>query len=176
MIKGCYYAKRFVDMRMNKAYLLLGGNIGDRLTNLVKARQLLKDNFGDIFKYSQVYETASWGRDDQPDFLNQALLVETNLSPQQLMRNILFIEEKLGRIRTEKNVSRIIDIDILFFNEETIVTKNIIIPHPQIQNRNFVLNPLNELAPELEHPILKKTVNELLLDCDDNLAVHIYKT
>lgn len=161
-------------MRMNKAYLLLGGNIGNRIINLIKARQLLEKEVGKILKYSQVYETASWGNTDQPDFLNQVLLVETNLTAEQIMERILFIEKKLGRVRFEKNASRIIDIDILFFNEEIIETKNIIIPHPEIQNRNFVLYPLNELAPQFRHPIFKKTIHELLLYCDDKLAVNLY--
>ena len=161
---------------MNKAYLLLGGNIGDRLTNLEKAKELLEKQIGKIIKHSSVYETASWGNNDQPDFLNQVLLFETKLTAEQIMEQILFIENKMGRVRSEKNASRAIDIDILFFNEDIIQTKNIIIPHPQIQNRNFVLYPLNELSPQLQHPVLKKTINELLLQCNDALAVNFYKS
>ena len=160
---------------MNKAYLLLGGNIGDRLTNLEKAKELLDKQGGKIIKHSSVYETASWGNTDQPDFLNQVLLIETKLTAEQIMEQILFIENKMGRVRSEKNASRLIDIDILFFNEDIIKTKSIIIPHPQIQNRNFVLYPLNELSPKLQHPVLKKTIHELLLQCNDALTVNLYK-
>ena len=160
---------------MNKAFLLLGGNLGDRLANFKKAKHFLEEQVGKIIKYSGVYETASWGNTAQPDFLNQVLLMETKLTAEQVMKQILFIENKLGRVRTEKNASRIIDIDILFFNEEVIETKKLTVPHPQIQNRNFVLHPLNELAPDLVHPILKKNIHQLLLDCNDTLPVNIYK-
>ena len=160
---------------MNKVYLLLGGNLGSRLINLKKARQLLEKQVGKVVKYSKVYETASWGNIDQPDFLNQVLLIETKLTAEKIMEQILFIENKMGRVRSKKNASRIIDIDILFFNEEVIEAKNIIIPHPQIQNRNFVLYPLNDLIPRFKHPVLNKTVHELLLQCNDPLAVHIYE-
>ena len=158
------------------AYLLLGGNIGDRLANFEKAKQLLEKQVGKIITSSSIYETASWGNTDQPDFLNQVLLIETNLTAEQIMEQILLIESKLGRVRTEKNASRTIDIDILFFNEQIIETKSIIIPHPQIQNRKFVLYPLNELAPDLAHPVLKKTIHELLFQCKDTLAVNLYKS
>ncbi|MEP6595801.1 MAG: 2-amino-4-hydroxy-6-hydroxymethyldihydropteridine diphosphokinase [Ginsengibacter sp.] len=159
---------------MNKAYLLLGGNIGNRLANLETAKKLLRQQVGKIIKYSSVYETASWGNSDQPDFLNQVLLIETNLMAEKIMEQILLIENTMGRVRTEKNASRIIDIDILFINEEVIETKDITIPHPQIQNRNFVLFPLNELSPQLKHPVFKKTIHELLLQCNDTLAAYIY--
>ena len=161
---------------MDKAYLLLGGNIGNRPANLKKAKHLLENQVGKIVKCSGIYETASWGNTDQPDFLNQVLLIETKLAADKIMEQILLIEKTMGRVRSEKNASRIIDIDILFFNDEVIETKNIIIPHPEIQNRNFVLYPLNELFPQLKHPVLKKTVHELLLQCNDTLAVHIYSS
>ena len=160
---------------MNKVYLLLGGNIGNRLDNLERAKHLLEKQVGKVIKDSKVYETASWGNTDQPDFLNQVVLIETKLAAEKIMEQILLIEKTMGRVRAKKNASRIIDVDILFFNEEVIETKNIIIPHPQIQNRNFVLYPLNELSPQLKHPVLKKTIHDLLLQCDDTLAVYIYK-
>lgn len=159
---------------MNKAFLLLGGNIGNRFSNLEKAKHFLEVKVGKILSCSQIYETASWGNTDQPDFLNQVLLIETKLTAQQLMQEILSIEKNLGRVRTQKNASRKIDIDILFFNNDIVKTKDITIPHSEIQNRNFVLHPLNEIAPQFEHPLLKKTVNELLLLCNDGLAVHLY--
>src|SRR5688500_14867053 len=159
---------------MNKAYLLLGGNIDNRLHNLTKARELLQQDVGKIVEGSGIYETAAWGNMDQPVFLNQVLLIETILSAEETMNKILFIEKKMGRIRTQKNASRIIDIDILFFNKEVIKTRNLTIPHPEIQNRNFVLHPLKELIPEFEHPVLHRTIHELFLECSDTLAVKLY--
>ena len=159
---------------MNKAYLLLGGNIDDRLNNLKKAGELLQQDVGKIIECSGIYETAAWGNLDQPFFLNQVLLIETILSPEETMHKILFIEKKMGRIRTKKNASRIIDIDILFYNKEVIKTRNLTIPHPEIQNRNFVLHPLKQLIPEFEHPVLNRTIHELFLECSDTLAVKLY--
>ena len=159
---------------MNKAYLLLGGNIEDRLNNLKKARELLQRDVGKIIECSGIYETAAWGNLDQPVFLNQVLLIETILSAEETMNKILFIEKKLGRVRSQKNASRIIDIDILFYNKEVIKTRNLTIPHPEIQNRNFVLHPLKELIPEFEHPVLNRTIHELFLECSDTLAVKLY--
>jgi 2-amino-4-hydroxy-6-hydroxymethyldihydropteridine diphosphokinase len=161
---------------MNKVFLLLGGNLGDRPANLERAKHFLSELVGRIINYSSIYETASWGNTDQPDFLNQVLLLETKLTAEQVMEQILFIENKLGRVRKEKNASRVIDIDILFFNEEVIETENLTVPHPQIQNRNFVLHPLNELAPQFMHPSLKKTIHELLLNGNDTLAVNLYRS
>jgi 2-amino-4-hydroxy-6-hydroxymethyldihydropteridine diphosphokinase len=159
---------------MNKAYLLIGGNIGDRIKNLYQAKNLITKNIGGIIKESSVYQTASWGIADQLDFLNQVLFIRSNLSAEGIMKEILSIENKMGRIRTQKNASRIIDIDILFFNDEIIDTPNLIIPHPQIQNRKFVLAPLLELSPQLIHPIFKKTIAALLNACTDNLTVNLY--
>ena len=176
MIKDYLFNDRPLLWYMNKAYLLLGGNIGDRLANFEMAKQLLEKQVGKIIRFSSIYETASWGNTDQPDFLNQVLLFETKLTAEQIIEQILSIENRLGRIRTEKNASRTIDIDILFFNEAVIETKTIVIPHPQIQNRNFVLYPLNELASQFKHPVLKKTIHELLLQCNDTLAVNLYKS
>ena len=159
---------------MNKAYLLLGGNIDNRLNNLKKARELLQQDVGEIIECSGIYETAAWGNIAQPVFLNQVLLIETILSAEETMHKILFIEKKMGRIRTQKNASRMIDIDILFFNKEVIKTRNLTIPHPEIQNRNFVLHPLKELIPGFEHPVLHRTIHELFLECSDTLAVKLY--
>ena len=161
-------------MIMNKAYLLLGSNIDDRPDNLKKARELLQKDVGKIIECSEIYETAAWGNMDQPVFLNQVLIIETILSAEETMRKILFIEKKMGRVRTEKNASRIIDIDILFYNKEVIKTRNLTIPHPEIQNRNFVLYPLNELIPKFEHPVLNRPIHELFLECSDTLAVKLY--
>ena len=107
----------------------------------------------------------------QPDFLNQVVIVDTELTALQTMQNILGIEKKMGRVRTVKNAPRIIDIDILFFNKEIIAQAKLTVPHPQIQNRRFVLVPLNQLSPNLKHPLLKQTIHQLLLHCPDKLNV-----
>ena len=156
---------------MNKAYLLLGSNMGNSKTQLVKAVRNIEKKIGSLTRLSTLYSTAAWGNTRQPDFLNQVIIVETELTASQTMQIILQIEKQMGRIRTVKNAPRIIDIDILFFNKEIIDQKQLIIPHPQIQNRRFVLVPLNQLSPNLLHPVLKKSVHQLLIHCPDTLNV-----
>lgn len=126
---------------------------------------------GRISRSSAVYETAAWGNRQQPDFLNQVLVVETKLKAPALMQTILLIEEKMGRTRHKKNDPRVIDIDILFYNRESIDIPELTVPHPQIQNRRFVLIPLNELSPNLKHPVLQQTIHQLLTICPDKLDV-----
>jgi 2-amino-4-hydroxy-6-hydroxymethyldihydropteridine diphosphokinase len=159
---------------MNTACLLTGGNMGDREQNLATARQLIESGCGKIGKASSIYKTAAWGKTDQPAFLNQALIIDTPLSPNQLMQCILDVEEKMGRVRQEKFGPRIIDIDILLFNDDIVSTFLVNIPHPEMQNRRFVLMPLAEIAPSLVHPLLKKTIKELLSECPDQLTVEKY--
>ncbi len=156
---------------MNKAYLLTGGNTGDRMYHLETAMQLISEHCGKILKSSPIYETAAWGMTDQQDFLNQVLLVETGLKAPLLMERILELEHLMGRVRSEKYGPRKIDIDILFYNDEVIHTSSLIVPHPALQNRRFVLEPLNDIAPDLVHPVLKKTVHQLLVECPDQLPV-----
>ncbi|HLO79719.1 MAG TPA: 2-amino-4-hydroxy-6-hydroxymethyldihydropteridine diphosphokinase [Chitinophagaceae bacterium] len=157
---------------MNSAYLLIGGNMGERLENLDKTRTLLSGSCGTIVKQSSVFETSAWGKTDQPDFLNQALLVETSLSPEVLLKQLLGIEQVMGRYRGEKYGPRIIDIDIIFFNQEIIDLPDLKIPHPRMQNRRFVLAPLAEMAPGFIHPVLGKSMARLLEECTDELAVN----
>ena len=156
---------------MNKTYLLLGSNIGNSKVSLAKAITLIKKQIGIVTRQSGLYSTAAWGNIKQPDFLNQVIIIETALTAAQTMQTILSIEEKMGRVRTVKNAPRIIDIDILFFNKEIIDLPELTIPHPQIQNRRFVLVPLNQLSPTLKHPGLKKSVHQLLMYCPDKLHV-----
>jgi 2-amino-4-hydroxy-6-hydroxymethyldihydropteridine diphosphokinase len=156
---------------MNEAYLLIGGNLGDRVVNLADARVNIESHLGKIIKASSMYETASWGIAGQPDFLNQVLLLETKFSAEEIMNSILSIENKMGRVRTEKNASRIIDIDILFFNDEIINRKDLIIPHPEIQNRKFALIPMNEIAADYLHPVFKQSIKNLLSTSKDQLLV-----
>jgi 2-amino-4-hydroxy-6-hydroxymethyldihydropteridine diphosphokinase len=157
---------------MNTVYLLLGSNQNLPASQLKKAITATRLMIGDIKRYSAIYETAAWGNTHQPDFLNQVIIVETTADAAQTMQTILTIEKKMGRIRTKKNAPRIIDIDILFFNKQVIQRKDLIIPHPQIQNRRFVLVPLNQLSPNLKHPVLHKTIHQLLRICPDQLTVN----
>ena len=156
---------------MNKTYLLLGSNLGNSEILLSKAILQIQKEIGKVTRQSSLYATADWGNTNQPAFLNQVINVETELTAQQTMGAILIIEEKMGRIRTVKNAPRTIDIDILFFNKEIIDEPDLIIPHPQIQNRRFVLAPLKELSPRLVHPLIKKTVHNLFIHCADTLNV-----
>ena len=156
---------------MNTVYFLLGSNLGNSKEQLLLAIENIEKYIGTIIKLSSLYSTAAWGNNKQPDFLNQVIIVQTLLAPQIVLNEILAIEEKMGRVRTVKNAARIIDIDILFFNSEIIKVKDLIIPHPEIQNRRFVLIPLVEIAALILHPILKKNAQELLNICTDNLNV-----
>ena len=156
---------------MNKIFLIVGGNLGNRKKNLQTAATFIDEQIGTIIQSSKIYETEPWGLTDQPAFYNQVHLVKSRLDAQTIIDDILKIEEKMGRVRTIKNAARIIDIDILFFNEEIINEPNVIIPHREIPNRRFVLMPLNEIAPLMIHPVLKKNISELLSTCKDQLKV-----
>lgn len=157
---------------MNEAYLLTGGNIGNRTDFLSKAKEAIKNKCGSILQESSMYETAAWGLQHQKAFLNQVLKIETALNPEDLLTTILQIEEELGRKRELKYGPRTIDIDILFFNDEVIDRQGLEIPHPQIQNRRFVLVPLNEIASTKTHPVFHKNISQLLAECPDPLAVN----
>jgi 2-amino-4-hydroxy-6-hydroxymethyldihydropteridine diphosphokinase len=156
---------------MNKSYLLTGGNEGDRYLHMQQARANIEHICGRLLQVSSLYETAPWGKSDQADFLNQVLLVETLLDPEELLKAILLIEEKGGRKRTVKNAPRTIDIDILFYNHLVVEQPGLSIPHPRIADRRFVLEPLHEISPDFVHPVLGKTIHRLLLECKDELAV-----
>ena len=156
---------------MNITYLLIGGNLGNRQENLATARFLIGKHCGQITRQSSVYETAPWGKIDQPGFLNQALEVNTELNARQLIRRILKVEKIMGRVRKEKLGPRIIDIDILLFNDEIQDISFLKLPHPEMQHRRFVLIPLSEIAAEIVHPVLKKNILQLLQECPDELEV-----
>lgn len=156
---------------MNKVYLLTGGNMGDRMHYLLKAAQAIEKNCGKILSRSSVYETEAWGVNNQAAFLNQALLVQTPLTATQLLKIILTVEEALGRIRKIKYGPRVIDIDILLFNDAIVDMPGLTVPHPQMQNRRFVLEPLHEIAPLKMHPVLQKNISQLLKECPDILSV-----
>jgi 2-amino-4-hydroxy-6-hydroxymethyldihydropteridine diphosphokinase len=156
---------------MNISYLLIGGNEGDRVAALAAARTNIEVAAGPIRRFSSLYETSPWGKTDQADFLNQALQLETSSDAPSLLNILLGIEEKMGRKRTEKYGARIIDIDILFFNDAILRLPQLVIPHPEIRNRRFALAPMDEIAPFYIHPVLGLSVRELLLTCTDPLAV-----
>lgn len=156
---------------MSEAFLLIGGNLGDRYQNILEAGKKIEILCGKILKSSKLYETAAWGNIPQPDFLNQALQIQTYLSANQLMDALLVIEKEMGRIRNEKFDARIIDLDILFFDNAIIENQNVIIPHPRIAERRFVLIPLAEIASDLIHPVSQKKINRILSECPDKLTV-----
>lgn len=156
---------------MNYAYLLTGGNIGNRLKSLESALRNIETEAGHVLKKSSLYETAAWGVTDQAPFLNQVLFVSTLLDASELLQTLLKIELDSGRKRTQKMGPRTIDIDILFYNNEIISLPDLTIPHPQIANRRFVLAPLNEIAADFVHPVLHKNISELSDTCSDKLEV-----
>ena|SRR2546428_12667162 len=156
---------------MSDLYLLLGGNLGNRERNLKKAIDLLEERIGKISKRSSIYETAAWGKKDQPDFLNQAICIEIHDEPENILYKVLQIETDLGRERFEHWGSRVIDIDLLIAANQVIKTQRLTLPHPQLQNRRFALVPLHEIAPNLLHPVLRKSIKDLLVECPDKLDV-----
>lgn len=156
---------------MNSVYLLLGGNSGDRKKNLLTAVRFIEKNAGKIEKCSSVYETAPWGKTDQPAFLNCVIKILTEKKAEEVLHTILEIEKKMGRKRKEKWSERNIDIDILFFNSEIINEASLIVPHPFIPVRRFTLVPLCEIGGNYSHPVSGKTMNELLAVCTDTLEV-----
>jgi 2-amino-4-hydroxy-6-hydroxymethyldihydropteridine diphosphokinase len=157
---------------MNKVYLLIGGNIGNRMANLHLATTHVVKDIGALIKSSSIYETEAWGPIEQPLFLNQVLVVETELSPTALLNHLLLIEQLMGRNRDIPMGPRTIDIDILYYNNEIINSPMLTIPHPRISERNFVLLPLTEIAPDFLHPVLHKNNALLLKECGDSLAVY----
>lgn len=155
-------------------YLLLGGNVGDRLSYLALAQERIAERCGEIRSCSSFYETAAWGNTDLQPFLNQAIGISSPLLPLQLLREINQIEKELGRERVEKWGARTIDIDIIFYGHQVVDTPELKIPHPLMQERRFVLVPLAEIIPGFVHPVCHKTVRSLLEECTDPLPVALF--
>lgn len=150
-------------------YLLLGGNTGDRLYYLDAALEQIANRCGKIISSSRYYETAAWGQEDLQPFLNRAIGIETNLSPEELLLEIHLIEQEYGRERIVKWGARTLDIDIIFYGDKIVDTPTLQIPHPLLQDRRFVLVPLLEIAADFIHPVFHKTVTVLLSECKDSL-------
>ncbi len=180
------------DSQGNIVFLLLGSNRGNRIELLTKARQSIAEKAGEIIHSSSLYESEPWGFEDEISFINQVLEIKTNLSAEKLLKVLLDIESSLGRIRFADPAScilhqeqsdlhpvpgynsRTIDLDILFYSDKIIFTESLRVPHPRLHERRFTLEPMNEIAPDLMHPILKKTVGELLAGCTDCSKVTIF--
>ncbi len=159
---------------MKKVFLGLGTNLGDREANLKTAAGSISDNIGTVVRLSSVYETEPWGFRTEDLFLNMVVEVETGLKPSGLLGRMLMIEANMGRLRGGKGYSsRIIDLDILLYGETIMDTKSLVIPHPKLHERRFVLVPLCEIAPGLVHPVLKKSINTLLKECPDKGKVRL---
>lgn len=158
----------------NGVYLLSGTNLGDRMANMARAMELIEKEAGLVVAQSQLYETAAWGIEDQPAFLNQVLEIKTTLTPLALLDTLLEIEKKMGRQRPQKWGQRLIDLDILYFADSVVVHEELKIPHPHIPERRFTLAPLCEIAPLLVHPVLKKNQLQLLEECPDKLEVKVF--
>lgn len=156
---------------MTQVFLLLGSNLGDREALLAQTIQLIEQRVGPLTAASAVYETQSWGKTDEPDYLNQVIMLYTNEVPEKLLDNLLNIEHEMGRERRERWGARVIDVDILFYGDEVINTPKLQIPHPRLHERRFTLEPLAEIAPGFIHPVLNKDVLQLLNELHDNLIV-----
>lgn len=146
--------------------------MGDRAANLRKAANACNSLIGEVLKFSSVYETAAWGKEDQQAFLNQVLELQSAFTPRETIQKILEIERSLGREREEKWGPRAIDIDILFFGNEVVNESGLHIPHPQMAKRRFVLVPLAEIAPDFMHPETGIEVWQMLVNCEDPLPVN----
>jgi len=152
-------------MKEHIVYLALGSNLGNRLSNLKEAIAALPPQM-EVKAKSAVYETPPWGYEDQPRFLNQVLKATTYLDPEPLLKHLKRLEVALGRKETFQNGPRLIDIDILFYDELILNKPSLVIPHPRLQERGFVLLPLMDLDPNLTHPVTKKSVREMMTDCN----------
>ncbi len=157
---------------MHRIFLGLGGNLGNKQQNFEKVKLYIEKEIGEIVDQSSVYETPPWGFLAEEDFWNQVLFVITEHQPEELIAKIQKIENLFGRNRdTGYYVSREMDVDVLYFDDLSFTSDNLIIPHPKIEQRLFVLVPLNEIAPAFKHPVLEMTNRQLLEKCKDESSI-----
>jgi 2-amino-4-hydroxy-6-hydroxymethyldihydropteridine diphosphokinase len=170
-VRKKFFSPNFDPMSDHIAYILIGSNLGDRHQSIKKATELILLEGNHFIDASMIYETEPWGPVEQPSFLNQVIKIRTQMKPEQLMHSLLQIEIKMGRIRNEKMGARMIDLDILFYDDINHKSDTVTIPHPLLHERRFVLTPLNEIATSFVHPVLKESINTLLHQCKDLLSV-----
>jgi 2-amino-4-hydroxy-6-hydroxymethyldihydropteridine diphosphokinase len=156
-----------------QVFLSLGGNLGNTQEIFEACYPMIENKVGAILEQSSLYRTAAWGLQDQADFVNQVILVETALMPEAILVAIQSIEKDFGRERRVTWGPRTLDLDILFVDQQIIQTANLQVPHPHIQNRKFILIPMHEIAADYEHPLLNKSIADLLLETEDTSAVNI---
>lgn len=159
---------------MTKIYLSLGSNLGDREANIARAVDELRRRGVRVTRQSSIYETEPVEIREQAWFLNGVIEAETEKSPLELLRVLLEIERAMGRVRSVKYGPRLIDMDILFFGSATIDSQELVVPHPRLAERKFVLAPLAEIAPDIQHPVLRKTAAELLASPLDHSEVRLW--
>ncbi len=157
----------------NTAYISLGSNIGNKTQNISLAINEIAKSIGEVLKKSSNYISEPWGFNSSEKFVNAAISIQTKYSPIELLKKLQLIEKKMGRIRSQQNgyADRIIDLDIIYFNNEIVTTIDLKIPHPNLYIRNFVLVPLNEIVPLYIDPSNNKTINELLENCSDEITI-----
>ncbi len=170
---GIQQNQKWAVSRSIPVFLGLGSNTGDCLGNLSDAIRRLRLSVGPAEAKSSVYQTAPWGDPDQPDYFNQVILIRTMLPPEQVLNLILAIEEAMGRRRhkANRNAPRVIDIDILYYGQELRQSDGLQVPHPRAHVRNFVLEPMKEIAPDWVDPVSGQTMTQLAIACEDALAV-----
>jgi len=176
MCKGKYLFNTF-DIRlrliMHSVYLGIGTNLGNREENLKRAIAEIEEKIGIAEQSSSIYQTEPWGFNSKEQFLNMVVVVKTKLNPSELLVQVHNIEADLGRTRREERyVSRIIDVDILLYDDLIVLEENLKIPHPLMQERKFVLVPLCEINSEMIHPVLRKTMGDLLTECKDKSGIY----
>lgn len=158
---------------MEEIYLGLGSNIGDRKKHIVQTINKIETQIGPCIRQSGLYKTAAWGKTNQSYFINQVIQISTSKAPIEILDGILDIEMQLGRVRKEKWGERTIDIDLLFYGSEIVELARLLVPHPFIAERRFVLVPMHEIAPDFIHPIFERSIGDLLEDCPDTLPVEL---
>jgi len=158
-----------LSLAMKKVFLGIGTNLGDREACLKSAIECIRESIGQVVRNSSVYETEPWGFSSDDQFLNMVVEVETELKPSGLLGRMLMIEARMGRLRSGTGyTSRLIDLDILLYGNKVLNTKSLVIPHPRLHERSFVLVPLCEIAPDFVHPVLMKDIKTLLKECKDS--------